>query len=228
MTIDDAKRKLGVIVEFNGSGIKPSSKKELNKKGYSNCVKCKDIKKIHKFNMKTKSGRLSSTCKVCRSEYMKTKNYKYKYNGKYRNKEADRIYDIKNRESTRKRKAQYYKDNTEYILERCNNYRKSEEGRKVSKEYRTNNRPKFNAIGAKRRSRKLLATPPWSELDKIEVLYKNAKELEELTGLQYHVDHIVPLQNKDVCGLHVWSNLQILEASINLTKKNKFDLKENR
>ena len=65
--------------------------------------------------------------------------------------------------------------------------------------------------------------PQWlSEPDKgrIEDFYWFAQDLYKVTGEVYHVDHIVPLQGKTVCGLHVPWNLQILPADLNLSKGN--------
>ena len=42
----------------------------------------------------------------------------------------------------------------------------------------------------------------------------------QLTGIEWHVDHIIPLHNKLVCGLHIWSNLQVIPKLVNLQKGN--------
>jgi 5-methylcytosine-specific restriction endonuclease McrA len=71
---------------------------------------------------------------------------------------------------------------------------------------------------------KINATPAWLTKEdhvQIQELYEIAQAFKLYTGQQYHVDHIVPLQGKNVCGLHVPWNLQVLEASENIRKSNK-------
>jgi hypothetical protein len=81
----------------------------------------------------------------------------------------------------------------------------------------------FAANQAKRRATKHLATPNWADLDKIKIIYKIAATLRR-NGNDVHVDHIVPLKNKRVCGLHVDWNLQIIPAVENISKHNRFEL----
>ena len=55
----------------------------------------------------------------------------------------------------------------------------------------------------------------YGDVEKIKEIYNNRPE-------GFHVDHIVPLNGKNVSGLHVWYNLQYLPATKNLRKSNKF------
>jgi 5-methylcytosine-specific restriction endonuclease McrA len=73
------------------------------------------------------------------------------------------------------------------------------------------------ALANKRRARKLQATPAWADEGAIKAIYLEAGRL----GM--HVDHIVPLQGKNVCGLHVENNLQLLSPTENSKKRNKFE-----
>ena len=60
------------------------------------------------------------------------------------------------------------------------------------------------------------ATPPWltaEMISDISDLYLEASKTD-------HVDHIVPLKNPLVCGLHVPWNLQIIDAKANMAKSN--------
>ena len=74
---------------------------------------------------------------------------------------------------------------------------------------------------AKRKAALLQATPEWADASKIKDFYFAADFLGMVTGDWYHVDHIVPLNNSLVCGLHCEQNLQVLPASDNLRKSNR-------
>lgn len=50
----------------------------------------------------------------------------------------------------------------------------------------------------------------------------------KLTGFEWHVDHIVPLQGRIVSGLHIWSNLQVISKQANLQKGAYYSLHEKR
>lgn len=81
-----------------------------------------------------------------------------------------------------------------------------------------NGKATSRATSAKRRAKKLKATPSWADLEAIKEFYKNCPE-------GYHVDHIIPLQGKEICGLHVLNNLQYLPAKENISKGNRWGIR---
>lgn len=89
------------------------------------------------------------------------------------------------------------------------------------KAWRAANPDKSNAITGRRRATKLNATPVWANKSAIDAFYETAEGLNMLLGEWHHVDHIVPLKSKIVCGLHVEHNLQVLTMSDNISKGNR-------
>lgn len=54
--------------------------------------------------------------------------------------------------------------------------------------------------------------------------YHIAELRTKMTGIAHHVDHIIPLRGKNVSGLHVPLNLQVITFSENQRKTNKFQV----
>lgn len=98
--------------------------------------------------------------------------------------------------------------------------------REMKASWRRRNLEVKSAASARRRASKIKATPDWlteDDLNEIKYMYSLARDAKTLTGEDYHVDHIVPLKGKSVCGLHVPWNLQVLPAYINLSKGNRHE-----
>jgi hypothetical protein len=88
-----------------------------------------------------------------------------------------------------------------------------------------NNRAKRNLWTSNYRQTKSDRMPAWlnkGQIFEMESVYTYCSALRGC-GLDYHVDHIVPLRGKIVSGLHVPWNLQVISGSDNVKKGNRFD-----
>ena len=174
------------------------------------CPKCKQEKSLDLFGklLKSKDG-YSYICKKCHVDYMKeyykkpkAKEYLASYSKKYvaKNKEKLSLYYVEWKDKNKQHLIDYDKDR----------YNK--------------NKHLYTARVAKRKAMLLKATPSWADQDKIKMYYGFAKAMDFCNPFsKHHVDHIVPLQGKLVCGLHTHNNLQVLTAGQNLSKGAKFN-----
>jgi hypothetical protein len=74
---------------------------------------------------------------------------------------------------------------------------------------------------ARRRALTLRATPEWAEQFFIDEAYRLARLRSQVFGFAWEVDHVIPLVNPLVCGLHVVENLRVVPRVINRSKGNR-------
>ena len=157
-------------------------------------------------NKLTKDG-FRFECRECQTEQ----------NRKYKSSNADKelAYRQKNAEKIRARANKWYYNNLEYAKEIHRNY---------SKKWREIHSDRNSKKSNDYRARKLQAIPSWVDKEEeflIKEAYHLAKLRTEQFGFSWHVDHIVPLKGKTVCGLHTINNLQVIPEKLNLVKSNK-------
>lgn len=158
------------------------------------CPECKTEKPHSSFSKNaSRYDGLQGQCKSCRA-FRRKADY------------------IKNKDHERSLSKSWKKQNPDIAKAIAKRHRQSDHGAAY-----------YNAKNALRRATKRNATPAWltkGQEDDIKKMYALAKRFGELCNIRYHVDHIVPLAGKDICGLHVPWNLQILPASVNIAKSN--------
>jgi hypothetical protein len=133
----------------------------------------------------------------------------------------------RNKELTKERARLWHANNPDKVSEKNTRY-KSKNREKINEANRAwwaENKDKRAAYGAKRRSAKLQRTPQWLTEDQLWMMqqaYELAALRTKMLGFDWHVDHIIPLQGKLVCGLHVPWNLQVIPGIDNIKKSNKW------
>lgn len=160
---------------------------------------------------------------------------------KARNREYNRVWRDKNRDKYRRQQAEYRVRNRDKIRARhklwvaenvesnaahkMKHYLENKDAYDERAKQYWKDRPAEKAAHcANRRARKKNATPPWANLKRIERIYMLAAWASKFTKERLEVDHIHPLTSDVICGLHCEDNLQILPASENYSKSNKFNV----
>ena len=174
------------------------------------CSKCKQEKPLSEYHKKTgrKDG-LKSSCKDCCREYAKL------------------WWAESGGENGHWRK--YYQENKERILDKQKQWRSEnpDKSRRATREWANRNRDAIAERRSRRRATHKNATPSWlteEQRKQIKDIYSHCFEMEKLTGVKHHVDHIHPLTHPLLCGLHVPWNLQVITAQENLSKGNRLQI----
>jgi hypothetical protein len=187
------------------------------------CLICKAQKPLSEFYKRKDSlDGYRNDCKACRSATSLKNHYENQEERKARFREAHAKKVAENPNFY----ADLYAENKERSLQHSKEtYQKNQEKRKAYQRlWSKTNRGTANALAKRYKLQKINATPSWlnsEHLYKMQCTYKLAAHLTLNSKEKWHVDHIIPIRGKNVCGLHLPWNLQVLPAKINMQKGNK-------
>ena len=184
--------------------IKPLSSFYRRGNGYrSHCIDCFSDKYKHRGDNRPSDVPGQKICGSCGET--KTKDEFHRHRRSHDGlaaicKSCKKDYDEKNKERFANRKQSAPTSTTEYRR------RWNKENIELKRSYTANRRALIKS-----------ATPPFADMDAIRDIYLNCPA-------GYEVDHIIPLQSKVECGLHVHWNMQNLTRVENIRKGNKHEL----
>jgi hypothetical protein len=199
------------------------------------CALCQESKADTEYSFR--NGKPISRCKACVAElarawYANNKERSSARGKAYRAAHAERLAEAgkewvaANRERVLAAKARYREAHKEALAVRQKERfaANPEKRRAAVAKWDRANREKCRRTTHTRRAKRLNATTAWDgELDAL--VFQEAARLaclrEKTTGFGWDVDHVEPLQGKEVCGLHNAYNLAVVPRSYNHSKGNR-------
>ena len=203
------------------------------------CIKCGEDKELEKFQIHRSSGNRRNVCHECQllqkreytrlnSDRIKEQRKKYRLENPEKVKERKRRYRELNPEKIKEYSKKYYWENREENIKKSREYvlKNPEKVSKKKREWKRRdyleNPEKYILESLKRlKVLKEPQKPKWCNPLLIKRIYKKMIDLRE-EGYNVSVDHIIPLNGRVVCGLHIETNLRVIDLGDNKSKGNKF------
>lgn len=193
--------------------------KSCAEKGLYWCARCQSLLPQCEFYKSKRATGVSSYCRRCSS----TSAREWAIKHPERAEESTKRYHSTPRWKQVSRA--WREANKGYLKESTYAWRKEhpEEWAQIAERSRAKNAEEIRARApVYRNTRRQRGRIGWADREKMLAIYREARRLSKETGVAHHVDHIIPLKGDLVSGLHVEGNLQILTASENLRKHNRF------
>jgi hypothetical protein len=164
--------------------------------------------------LRTKRG----ACVQCNNERAK----KWAKDNRERHREHGIRFRKANPEKSRAYTKAWRQKNLEYTREKAKEWNRANPERRRAIDRRRSERQIGRSTPGARKCSLKNVTPAWANHFFMAEAYRLAQLRTKMLGYPHHVDHIIPIRSKLVCGLHVENNLRVIPGSENMRKHNSY------